>query len=263
MMPEQSDALDLVVKELEARGLVPEDALAVFAGGSYARGWNNADSDVDLYVVSDESSPGVATTPPLVPLPPNIPMEWASAGGIDCDIEYWTADQVWTSIARFEAHAGRIPDSATVEHLSLEEIYLLERLHQPLIARGGEWLESTAARLKASEYHRVILGWCFDHADNCCEDALGQLASDDAEAATISARSAFGFTIDGLLASYGEYGRAPKWRPRRFRAVDPREIMFDTYWAVEVMVEYDPTNPRLWIESTVGKCRQIMSEVVM
>lgn len=37
---------------LHDRGLVPEGALAAYVVGSAARGWNNARSDFDIYVVT-------------------------------------------------------------------------------------------------------------------------------------------------------------------------------------------------------------------
>jgi predicted nucleotidyltransferase len=248
-------------KELIAGGRLPATVTALFVGGSYARGWANDQSDIDLYVVTAQpwTSPE-AITAPVGLNPACITMELWEFAGVRCDIEYWLDKQVDQLIGSVSWEAFDNVDAVTAK-MTVEELYLLERLPSATVIDGPDWVAERRQRIRASAYQRVLLARAFNNADGFAEDAIGQLRDGDLESATLSARVAFHHAVDGVLISHGEYGRSPKWRARRFHAADPHELSFDEYWNVETMRTYDPAAPGQWISDVIRLCRRVMTQV--
>lgn len=249
-----------LVDAMSEAGMLPADMLAVFVGGSMARGWNNAWSDIDAYVVSATpwSSPSALMVE--VPLdPPHIPMELLDLDGVLVDVEYWTPGQYEMVLARVDA--WREGEPAALPKMAKEEYLLLERVGHPLVCAGQEWVARAQAGLAASTYRRQSVNLFFDYVDQRVEDALGQLAAGDVHSAVLSTQLAYGFAVDGTLAAHGEVGFNPKWRARRMAEVDPPELPFDAFWRVQVMADYDSADPAAWILATCRQCRRITTDV--
>jgi hypothetical protein len=248
-----------LVAALSDAGVLPPDTRAVFVGGSVARGWHNALSDIDAYVMTAEpwSSPS-AWRMPMELDPPVIAMELVHLGGVPVDAKYWTEGQYARVLAKL---AATDPGPSPLLRMADEEKLLLERIRHPLICCGEQWMRQAQAELAASPHRRLVVTLSFDMVDARVDDALGQLSAGDVHSAVLSVRLAHGHAIDGLLASHGEVGTQPKWRARRLAEVKPPELPYDDYWRVETMADYDPADPAGWVRRIARECRRITTVV--
>lgn len=247
--------------ELRARGMLPASYQAVYVAGSLVRGWGNALSDLDVYVVTDTVWDRPVVESASVPLdPPTLPIDVIRVDGVRWDVEYWSdrqVDQMLAKLGKDNVDAG----GAGPNELSRYEMDFLERLGHARAVEGEGWLDARRAQLADSAFRQVMVSGALHYCDIYAEDAIGQLEAGDLDSAVLSARLAFGCAVDALLAGHGELGQSPKWRARRFRAADPAELSFEEYWATETMRDLDPAAPGGWVESTIGTCRRISAEV--
>ncbi|WP_371640720.1 hypothetical protein [Streptomyces virginiae] len=256
MSEDRSHQLD----QLRTMGLLPPSWVCVFEAGSLVRGWGNASSDVDLYVVSDEPWTSDGASRHSVPLmPTDVLGEETFVGGMRWDMRYWTLSQVEQVLAKVTWDVFK---QGTVE-LVLREVQLLDRLTFGAAAGGHELLSDWRARVEASAFRSVLAARALNMADSRVEDAVGQLEAGDLDSAVLSARAAFQFTVDALLASVGECGPGEKWRARRVRAAAPSVLPYDKYWALETMRSLDLADPAPWINEVISVCRGITMEVAV
>jgi len=250
------------LQPLQERDLVPPGALAAFVVGSAARGWDNARSDYDVYVItSTEQVRASADAVPVSLDPPWLRTEQFYARDRRWQVTYWLdaqVDEIFDKVSWDAFENGRVTDD-TLGH---REELLLSRLGDCLPLLGQEWLTSSFARLTGSAFRSFVVVRSLGALDDALEDALGQLEAGDLESATISTRLAFGHVIDALLESHGEYGsHLAKWRPNRFRAAAPKAIEFAEYWRIETMQDYDPAAPAVWIKDVLALCQDIAMRV--
>ena len=235
--------VDAWIDTLSKAGLLPGDSLCVLAAGSLIRGWGNASSDLDLYVITDKLWTGDHIDNPSVHVRAGaVPSASFFARGLRLDVEYWQEELIVGLIQRVswaQYDSGAMTDVS----LSRTEIDVLERLTYGVPLLGSDWLSAQRAAVKNSALTVYLVRHRLNMADIFVEDARGQLASGDVECAVLSARAALGHSVDALLASAGEIGHATKWRPRRFRAVQQDILSFDEYWRLETMATYDPRRP--------------------
>lgn len=245
--------------ELTGRGLLPEPRLAVFAGGSLVRGWGNARSDLDIYVIAQERWRGETTELARVALQPGtVPVTALYVGDRRWDLEYWLESQVDELFGKvMEVPAGSDPAG---RHLTDPELQLLERLSHAAPIDGDDWLQRRQEQRAASALGTIMTLRALHYQDIYIEDAVGQLADGDVYSAVLSARLAFRYAIDALLASCGEFGESPKWFARRFQAACPAQLSFDDYWSLETMRTFDPATPEKWVEEVLRMCQRIASE---
>jgi Nucleotidyltransferase domain len=241
---------------LNADGLLPQDAVAVFCVGSVARGWANEGSDYDIAVIVPGSRTPAGTSTLPVPLEPAfVPVHVGYSAGRRWEVKYWTDSQVDQMLAkvsheRFESGQG------VTALLTMEELFL-ERLLTCLPLSGEEWIRRRCEDLRASAYQRAVLTRTLGNADSALEDAIGQLASGDPDSAVISAHKAFVSTVDAILESAECYGSGtPKWRSRRMRDAAPPALAYEQYWAMETMTDLDPEAPEKWVMQVVSWCRE-------
>ncbi|MFG2531015.1 hypothetical protein [Streptomyces sp. NPDC048516] len=244
------------------RGLVPDDAVAAFVVGSAARGWHNARSDFDIYVVTAAERHSETSNSMPVPLdPPRVRSETFYEHDKRWEVTYWLDSQIDQMLAKV---SWEVYEAGTVAEdvLSRREELWLGRLGNCLPLFGEEWVDRNRKRLVASAFRSFLVVRSLGDADDAVEDALGQLESGDLESATVSARIAFGHAIDALLEGAGEFGsHLPKWRPNRFKAAAPEALSFEDYWALETMRGYDPADPRPWITDVLTICQDIAMRV--
>ncbi|WP_251095275.1 hypothetical protein [Streptomyces sp. Caat 7-52] len=246
------------LEELRALDLLPESWVCVFEAGSLVRGWGNASSDVDLYVISEEPWTGEGVSHHPVPLVPAVVLgEEAFVGAMRWDIRYWTRGQVEQVLAKVTWKAFE----QGAEELTLREVQLLDRLAFGAAAGGQELLSHWRVQVEESAFRSILATRILNMADSRVEDAVGQLEAGDVDSAVLSARAAFHYTVDALLASEGECGPGEKWRARRLRAVAPDVLPYDKYWALETMRSLDPADPAAWINEVLSVCRGITMEV--
>jgi hypothetical protein len=247
---------------LKARDLLPGETLAAYVVGSTARGWDNARSDCDVYVVlSGNDLPEAADSIPVPLDPPFVRSESFYEAGKRWEVVYWLdsqVDQMFAKVSWQAYEAGIIAENA----LTSKEELALARLGNCLPLVDEDWLENARKRLTDSAFRSFTVVRSLGAADDAVEDALGQMESGDLYSATISARTAFGHAIDALLDGAGEYGSPfPKWRANRFKAAAPSVISFEEYWALETMQTYDPADPRPWITDVLTICQDIAMRV--
>ncbi|MFI1015809.1 hypothetical protein [Streptomyces sp. NPDC020965] len=247
---------------LQENGLVPEDAVAAFVVGSAARGWHNARSDFDIYIVTQGERLSATGKSSPVPLdPPYVQSEIFYHEERRWEVTYWLEQQIGQILSKvsWEAYeAGQV----TEEALTRREELLLAQLGTCFPILGEDWTTRTRSRLVDSAFRSFVVVRSLSATDDAVEDALGQMEAGDLESATISARLAFRHATDALLESKGEYGsHMPKWRPNRFRACVPRALPFDEYWKIETMHGYDSADPRPWIKDVLTICQDIAIRV--
>jgi hypothetical protein len=252
----------LTLDELDALGLLAPvaNALCVFVSGSILAGWGHANSDLDLYVVHDEDIELETPTELRLALArPRVPIVIAFAGRLRIDAEYWHAEQIDEILAKV-APETMTGSTAAGADLSSPELDFLYRLGIAKALAGEEWLERARAELAGSAVKAVAATSYFNLADSYIEDSAGLLSTGDLHSAFLAARLALGSTVDGLVAYYGELSPSVKWRARKMRAAEPRELSFERYWELETARGADKAVDE-WIRDLVATCQQIMASV--
>ncbi|MFF2132094.1 hypothetical protein ACFVW1_43475 [Streptomyces olivochromogenes] len=247
---------------LRERDLLPDGVLAAFVVGSAARGWHNARSDYDIYIVTATQRDAGTGDPIPLPLdPPFATSETFYAQDKRWEVKYWLDTQFDQMLAKVSWDAYEQGTSAARALTFLEEL-TLSRLGSCLPLQGEDWVLDVRRRLAESAFRSFVVVRSLGEVDDAVEDALGQMEAGHLESATISARNAFGYAIDALLESEGEYGSyQSKWRPNRFRAAAPDALSFEAYWELETMRTYDPADPRPWIKDVLTLCQDIAMRV--
>lgn len=253
---------DGVLDTLRADGLIPASCQAVLLVGSAARGWVNASSDYDIYLVSTEPWYGKSGSELQLPLdPPTVPTVVRHAGGRRWELKYWLETQVDQMLAKVswdQYSRGLVAGQLLTD---VEEVFL-ERLVTCVALADAGWLDKRRSELESCAFKAFVITRSLAWADDSIEDATGQLEAEDMESAVLSARKAFGHTIDALLESKGQYGYyTPKWRARRMREAAPDEIKFSRYWDFETMRFLDAKAPREWVRSVVETCRDLIMSI--
>lgn len=251
-----------LIGQLKEQGLLPDSCRCVYAAGSLVRGWGNATSDLDLYVVTDDPFvwEGEADFHPVSLEPDRVGVAVPQFGALRGDVEYWTTgqfDQLMAKISWEEYRSGR-DTGATVSQIERD---CLVKLQHAVALDGADWLAERRQQFADSAFGRTIAARSLDLADTFAEDALGQLGSGDPESALLTAKLAFGYAADALLAHHGEYGTTAKWRSKKYRAAAPTVLPFERYWEIETMRTYDPEDPGRWIEDVIGCVRRVSMEV--
>ncbi|WP_069742991.1 nucleotidyltransferase domain-containing protein [Streptomyces sp. EN23] len=254
------------LSELERRGLLPDEHRAVYVSGSIARGWGNETSDLDIYVITPEPWTGDGEASAPVALEPNsVPIGITHVNKVRWDIEYWSEGQVEQLVRKVSwASFDSNPKATDLMTSPMQhELNFLERLPYAVPLAGEEWLLARREEVASSALRSLATSAQLNLADAYLEDAVGQLKASDLESSVLSAKMAFGHSVDALLAYNGEVGRSWKWRARRFHEVEQDVLTFERYWALETMRDFDPESPARWVEEVVQVCRSISFEVVL
>lgn len=247
---------------LRTQSLVPDPCRAVLLVGSTAKGWSDAKSDYDFYIVSDQpwQKPGSGSIK-LPVEPPELRTEVFYADGRRWEATYWLTTQVRQVIAKVSWDEFE-KDHAAGQVLALREELLLERLTACVPLDGAEWLAEQRRQVEASAFHSLIIARSLGAADDSVEDALGQLESGNLHSAVLAARKALGHSVDALLEQHGQYGsHSPKWRPHRFHAAQPSVLSFEQYWTIETMRTFNPEEPEKWVTDVLTLCQDIAMKV--
>lgn len=236
-------------------GLIPAEMRAILLVGSYARGWANADSDIDIIAIEDTRSSD-AVNVLRVPLdPPDVPYVSKHIESRGWEVKYWLVKQVdqlldKVSLASFERAGYNIVEQ--------EELFL-ERLITAIPVRGADWLAEIQSALDRSAFRTQVVSRSLGNADKAVLDAWGQAEAGDLTSATLSARNAYAHAVDALLESHDVYGSTTtKWRARRVQDAALPMLPFEEYWSVETMEHFDRDNLREWVDDTVKRARKLM-----
>jgi hypothetical protein len=244
--------------ELDTRGLLPPRVLASFLCGSLARGWGNAKSDADVYLVVPE--PWVSNTATGIHIPLDlgiVPLETIYVGERQWEVKYWQERQVEQILDK--VGWPEFENDTTEQRVTRTEQDLLARLASCQPISGDDWISHMQQRVHRSAFEAIIVSEILLDGELMIEDAEGQADADDVESAVLSARLAFSCAVDALVVTHGQYDRNPKWRARRMRGAAPTALPFDRYWALETMRDLDPANPLHWVRDVLGVCRELLS----
>ncbi|MCZ7473002.1 MULTISPECIES: hypothetical protein [unclassified Micromonospora] len=247
---------------LHERGLLPDSHLCAFAAGSLARGWGNATSDVDLYVIMPDQPSALGASSEAVDLDvAEMGVDALVVDGVQWDLKYWRTSQIRQIIDRFSWSRYEAGDTGGA-NVDMRQRDLIERLLHALPISGQEWYDRNVLEpLRESAMIPILVTHALQTSDTFIEDAVGQMAADDVHNAILAVRTAFEMSIEALLTAHGEPGRRPKWRPNRFRNADQSVLTFDEYWAIETMRDLDERSPKPWIISVIRLCQRIAMEV--
>jgi hypothetical protein len=246
---------------LTERGLLPADTVCAFVTGSTARGWNHEESDVDLVVILAQPFEDERLTEVVVALEPGkLPVTAFQHDDHRWEVKYWLdsqIDQLFDKVTWDAFDNGRIAGSA----MTTPEELFLGRLDTNVPFAGHAWLEQRRAQLSKSAFRSFLIKEALNQADHGVSTAMGQLAAGESAGAVLSMREAFGWSVEALLVSHGEYPQNLKWRPRRFRTAAPASLSYDDYWSIETMQGLDPAAPGPWIERVAEICKNISMDV--
>jgi hypothetical protein len=251
---------DRCLSELRRRALAPAAPKAVFVAGSLVRNWGNANSDLDVYVICEHEWRSPSAGHLFVAVRPStVATEVTYVRHRRWDIQYWTDAQIDRLVKKVSWQ--EFDRNPAAEVLPWRELELLERIGYAVAVEGQDWLEKRRLEIANSALRSIVITDALAVVDLLIEDALGQLHSGDAESAILSARKAFGYAVDALLASYDQIARGDKWRARRFRLAEPQELSFQEYWEIETMQTLQPDDPGRWVDQVVQICRRIRAKV--
>lgn len=238
----------------------------MFLSGSILQGTAHATSDYDVYVVTEgEPALPALETPSEVQSvalePPTLPIlvRWLEPEQRRVDAEYWLERQVAQVLAKVEPDGRPFEDLLTT-YLTDQDHELIHRLSIGRALGGEAWLAEAQRAIASSAFRTIVASRCLNSTDAIVDDALGQLESGDVHSAVLSARNAFGYAVDALLAAHGELSQSQKWRARKLRRVAPAALPFDEYWCFETM-QGAAEDPAAWVRRVVRRCRALALEV--
>lgn len=236
-------------------GFIPAETRATLLVGSFARGWANADSDIDIIVIEDTRSSNPPNTL-RVPLdPPDVPYVSKHISSRGWEVKYWLVKQVDQLLDKVSWASFDQAGHTIVEQ---EELFL-ERLITAIPVRGEDWLAEIQSALRRSAFRAQVVSRSLGAADKSVLDAWGQAEAGDLTSATLSARNAYAHAVDALLESHDIYGSTTtKWRARRVADAGLPMLPFEDYWSVETMEHIDRDNLREWVTDTVKRARKLM-----
>jgi hypothetical protein len=247
--------------QLAERGLLPADRLAVYVAGSLVRGWGNATSDLDVYVVTPQRwqpEPGCPYLPAAATA--DVPVAVFYVGDRRWDVEYWSEPDIERLLDTLSWEAFESGRTSSVK-LPKDDIAFVQRLTRPLVVEGEDRIQRWEKQFTDSAIRTMVATYALYVLDHLTEDAVGMLGNDDPTSAVLAARQALGYAVDALLASHGEFSDQPKWRARRMAELTPAELPFDDYWNLETMRTYDPDAPQVWVSEVLRACQDIADEV--
>jgi hypothetical protein len=232
-------------------------ALTVYAAGSVVQGWGHANSDLDLYIVSEDHldfgarlesfTRHVSTSDPV------IHIVLGEFGPFRADMELWRGEQIDEIIGRF---AGRLPDQEAPE-LDKSEQDMLYRLASGQPLHGADWWAARRDALRGSGYGL----WLAENrkliAETFLEDVGGLLVSRDHETAVLAAHEAFTGALEAVLAVNGDYSVNRKWLYRRLSTYTPKQIDVSDAWSALTMVGAKD-DPRGWAERTARTAQRLL-----
>ena len=254
-------AFDTFLAVLKEHDLIPPSALAIMVTGSTARGWDHANSDIDLFVVSTDPMVDERVLSAPVPLEPKtLGVHAFEHGGRRWEIKYWLDSQVsqlFDKVSRDQFDAERM----TGIRLTVTEEFFLGRLGTSVALDDGEWHRRRCAELDDSAFRSFMTMAALNRADSGVNAALGQLAAGEHDAAALTVRDAFAGSVEALLNSVGEYSVGVKWRCRRFREARQDLLSYERYWAIETMRDYTPGTTRAWVEEVAGLCKELSMDI--
>jgi hypothetical protein len=236
-------------------------ATCIYAAGSLVQGWGHANSDLDLYVISDKpidlAGSGLEYFERQVSTAdPNMIIMLGEFGAFRADIELWRAEQIDEVIGRF---TGDTPSQDSGE-LGRTEQDMLYRLTSGAPLLGEPWWRERRDAVLGSTYGRWLAENRKLSAEGLLEDVGGLLISGDNETAVLAARDALTASVEALLAVHNDLSINRKWLFKRVQQVRPDELSEQEAWSAFTMVGA-AEDPADWAERTAALCQRLLLSV--
>lgn len=207
------------------------EAESVSFTGSFAAGWANPMSDIDIYAFSDtELTLPVDETMETWRASDRSGVVWSSWIGryddVRIDIKVWPTDALDTVLRPF---LDAEPEFSNVSP-AVEDFLYRVSIAKPLT--DPAFVERMKTTLVNSSYARALARWAKAMTENCLTDVAGQLAAGDALGARLSAMNAAAHIADACLIMSGQLSRGRKWLLRRIEDTPDCGITTSEYCSV-------------------------------
>jgi hypothetical protein len=230
--PEVLQAPDLSFDAILAHFPGLAEASAACLTGSTAAGWSNTFSDVDLYCFADvELNLPVDETMEASDGSDRSGIQWSNWMGryadARVDLKVWPTNTVATVLKPYLAeNEPEFGGAGTV----IEDFIYRVSIARPL--KNPQYFDEAKALLKRSSYGRSLARSLKALAENSLTDVVGQLDSNDALSARITAVQASRHAADACLVIAGDLCRREKWLLRRIESTPACGISVDEYRTV-------------------------------
>jgi hypothetical protein len=251
-----TQAVDFLPKSLPIADVlreikIPEPYVACVTG-SLVEGFGHAESDVDVYVLSED----VETMKKVFPQFTNRFIDVLYVGETRVDYEYWGLQTVRSIIASIEESSFQNSDSA--DCLNSVQLKLLHnlRIARPLANSAGfdELIRGLDANKLAAVLHWQNYATFLGYA----EDTTGLLTSGDLHSALLSAELALNHSVDCYLARKGDTNPGAKWRFRKLRRLG-LDSLHQRYWNVKA-AQITEANLRQRVEQMLEMAHELAIE---
>lgn len=176
----------------------------LFISGSLVEGLGNDRSDLDLFLITSRTDIQFTSLNDVTVI----------VGDCVVDIRVVQRSAIQGLLERFSGWVGRPRQPRAAFEFAEDERKLLHRL---LISRplfGEAELEGLKANLDPRDLARHKLDWARHMAATIQVDLAGLHSDGDCHSMLLAAQELLGYTIDGLLAAYGNTNPTLKWRVR-------------------------------------------------
>lgn len=213
------------------------NAIAIAVINSYADGFANDRSDLDLLVLLSESCEKTRDwyEPRLV-------------SGRRVDVHFLPKSVALARLAKFSSSANR--EDAKFVHKILSA--------RPL--SGAEQVSELKSLISPADFSENVRVLNTAMGVSGIEDICGFVLERDLVSAALSAKQSVAFLFDAYLACYGETQPKVKWRIKKaVRALGAQHPLLDLYLAVEYSCVSDsPEALESWIQEAVDLCRKLL-----
>jgi hypothetical protein len=176
----------------------------LFVSGSLVEGLGNAKSDLDLFLITRRDNIQFTSLNDVT----------ISAGDCLIDMRVLQYSAIEGLLKRFKNWAGRPQPPRSAFEFTDEDRKLLHRVMIGRTLYGEAEFEELKCGLKQKDLARHKLDWASHMAATLQVDLAGLHAEGDRHSMLFVAEDLLGYTMDGLLAAYGNTNPNPKWRVR-------------------------------------------------
>ncbi|UTT39882.1 hypothetical protein NMP99_00755 [Glutamicibacter mishrai] len=239
-----------------------DSCIGSFAAGSIIQGWGNRDSDIDIYLIVESLPPDYSLDDVHTSrgIQGDVHVTSKELFGRKTDIEVWTIDQVMSVLDKMNVGESEYSSSLLLG-FNYFELDFMEKLNHGRAIAGSLTVDQLKRKLKSSAWRDLLIEQALHLSDIYLEDALGQLDASDLRSAILSAKLAFGHSVDAVCINSGQIGHSPKWRAKRMETISDSCMSFEDYWAIETMASYSPEQGERWATEVIRMCRKISANI--
>ena len=201
----------------------------VYIAGSLIEGHGNAESDLDVFVVTGATA-GSGEGATYTFGDATVLVDYVD-DSVRCDTELWSRRAIADCAERIAACGA--DDLRAVTALDDRDLQFAHRLRTAVPVENEAVLAELQALFDWTHLSRVLRNWFIVDYNGWAEDAIGAVNAGDAGTAMLTSRLALGAAVDALLAAHGQTNNKPKWRFRKLERHGDRQLL-DDYLRLEV-----------------------------